>query len=149
MQAGERHEQALDLRGVSGADVRSSCSLYDIAPDKDCAFVLLAGADEQETTAAARAVKQISETLAQRGIQAAAMTIKPGNPDFERMVAAFDVAEFPAVVLLGKGSGPSVVTGEITEDELLRAYVRTTCAPGCASSECGADAGKSGCCSGQ
>jgi hypothetical protein len=148
IQAGQQYEKVLDLEGASVADIEASYNLDSMAPGMDFAFVLLAGADPREVEAATRAVGQASETLAQNGVQAAAITIEPSDTDYERVTDAFDVSEFPAVVLLGKGCGPSVVTGNITEDGLLKGYVRAACATGCGPSGCGVGAAEPGCCPG-
>jgi hypothetical protein len=123
-------------------------TLAEIAPGKDFAFVLLAGVDPQQTVTAGQVLDRVSRTLGQRGVQAATVTITQNDAGFQRMVRAFAVDRFPAVVLVGKG-GPTVVAGEITEDGLLRDYVRVTCASGCGPGACSAEAAKSGCCSGQ
>jgi hypothetical protein len=141
--------EVFDLEGLYRADLDASYGLDDLAPDKDFAFVLLAGADPQEMTTAAEAIKQTSGTLAGRGVGAAAVTIRIDDPRYERMAAVFEVDAFPAVVLLGGSCGPSVITGDITEDGLLRGYVQAACAPGCGPTGCGPDAAKSGCCPGQ
>ena len=129
--------------------VATSPGLADLAPGKDFAFVLLEGADARETTAATQVIQQVSGTLSGKGVQAGALTLKPNDPRFKKLVSALAVDGFPAVVLLGKTCAPSVVKGEITEDALLRDYVRVTCAVGCAPGACGTTAGASGCCPGQ
>jgi hypothetical protein len=144
-----QYEEVLDLEGASIADVDASYDLDGVAPDKDFAFVLLAGADPREVATATRAMEQASETLAQSGVQAAAITIEASDPDYEQVADAFGVDAFPAVILLGKGCDPGVVTGDITEDGLLRGYVQAACAPGCGPGGCGVDAAESACCPGQ
>jgi len=129
--------------------VATSPGLADLAPGKDFAFVLLEGADARETAAATRVIQQVLGTLSGKGVQAAALTLRPNDPRFKKLVSALAVDGFPAVVLLGKTGTPSVVKGEITEDALLRDYVRVTCAVGCAPGACGIGAGASGCCPGQ
>jgi hypothetical protein len=124
-------------------------TLAELAPGKDFVFVLLAGDDPQQAVTAAHVLEQVSRTLAQRGVQAATVTVKQNDAGFQRMARAFAVDKLPAVVLVGKGGGPNVVAGEITEDGLLRDYVRVTCASGCGPGACSAEAAKSGCCSGQ
>ena len=129
--------------------VVTSPGLADLAPDKDFAFVLLAGADAQETGAATQVIQQVSGTLGGKGVQAAALTLKPNDPRFKKLVSTLAVDGFPAVVLLGRTGAPSVVKGEITEDALLRDYVRVTCAVVCAPGACGVGAATSGCCPGK
>jgi len=147
-------EEVSILEDARRVDLGAPYGLADLAPDKDFAFVLLAGADPQEMTTAAQAIKQTSGTLAGRGVEAAAVTIEIDDSRYERMADVFDVDAFPAVVLLGGGCGPRVVMGDITEDALLRGYVQAACAPGCGPTGCGPtgcgpDAAKSGCCPGQ
>lgn len=118
-----------------------------LAPGKDLAFLLLAGAEPEEAADAAQAIEQASVTLAARGVKAAAITVSPDDPDYKRAADALGVAKFPAVVLLGRDCDPCVVTGDITGDGLLRTFVQT-CAQGCGPGGCGTGAAKSGCCAG-
>lgn len=112
------------------------------AMGKGFTFVVLAGADRRQTAATTLIAEQASKTLALKGVQAAVVTLKRNDPEFEKLVNSVAVTEFPAVVLLGGTCGPSAVTGDITEDGLLKDYVRVTCTTGC-------DPTKSGCCPGQ
>jgi hypothetical protein len=145
----KQYEEKFALERLSGADFVSSYSLDNVAPDEDFAFVLLAGADPQETMTATLAIEQSSGTLAERGIKAAAITIGRDDPDFERVVDALQVETLPAVVLVGRGCGPSLVAGDITENELLKGYVMATCVPGCGPDGCAEGRAASGCCPGQ
>jgi hypothetical protein len=133
---------------TAAALIRSVPTLAEMAPGKDFAFVLFPGADSQETAAVANVVQRVSATLASRGVQAAAITVGTSDAGFLKMAKAFGVEKFPAVVLLGK-SCPSVVAAQITEDGLLKDYVRATCASGCAPGACSAEAAASGCCPGK
>jgi hypothetical protein len=142
------HQEALYRGGVTAANLGSVPTLAELAPGKDFGFVLLAGDDPQQAATAAHVLEQVSKTLAQRGVQAATVTVKQNDAGFQRMARAFAVDKLPAVVLLGKG-GPSIVAGDITEDGILRDYVRATCASACGPGACSAEAAKSGCCSGQ
>ncbi|MFH1312683.1 MAG: hypothetical protein ABIJ00_05600 [Candidatus Eisenbacteria bacterium] len=149
IRADGQSEETSILEDARRLDLGAPYGLADLAPDKDFAFVLLAGADAQEMTTAAQAIKQTTGTLAGRGIEAAALTIETDDPRYEDMADVFEVAAFPAVVLLGGGCGARVVSGDITEDELLKGYVQAACATGCGPSGCGPNAAKSGCCPGQ
>jgi len=141
--------EMLGRGSVDALKLGSVPSIAEIAPGKDFAFVLLAGVDPQQTVTATQVLQQVTRTLGQRGVQAATVTVKQNDAGFQRMATAFGVDKLPAVVLIGKGGGPSVVAGEITEDGLLRDYVRVTCASGCGPGACSAEAAKSGCCPGQ
>lgn len=112
-------------------------TLDSVAPDKDFAFVLLAGGEGRAMSEELQAIGQASETLAGRGIEIAAITLPTDDPDHIKMADALDIDSFPVVVLLGKGCPPSVVTGDITENALLRAYVLSACEPGCGPASCG------------
>lgn len=149
IQVDGQYEELLDSESVSRSDLDSPYSLHNLAPEKDFAFLLLAGTNPEEESAATSAIERTSVTLAGRGIEAAAITIETDNPRYEDMADVFEVAAFPAVVLLGGGCGARVVSGDITEDELLKGYVQAACATGCGPSGCGPDAAKSGCCPGQ
>jgi hypothetical protein len=145
----EQSGEAIALEHISGVDLVSSFNLDNIAPGEDFGFMLLAGADPEETITAAEAIGQAVGTLTERGIKAAAVTIGPDDPGFGRIVDQLDVDVLPAVVLLGQGGVPNVVSGDITEDQLLKGYVQAECAPGCGHGGCGKCAAESGRCPGQ
>jgi hypothetical protein len=144
------NRKAEDVKAQVGrAKTVTQPTLAYIAPDKDFAFVLLAGADSQETITATRTMEQACATLGKSGVRAVALAFRQNDADFKRLVSTLGVAKLPAVILFGKDRGPTAMTGEITEDALLRSYVVAACASGCEPGACGAGAATSGCCPGQ
>ena len=144
-----RQENVAARQSARAADPGLTPALRDLAPGKDFAFVLLAGADAAEAAAVARTVQQASTTLGKREIEAAVVTLQRHDGDFKKLVSALNIDKLPAVVLLGSTGAPTVVAGEITEDTLLRNYVQAACGSVCTGGACGIDASAPGCCPGQ
>jgi hypothetical protein len=148
-----RHQEqsggAFTLERISGPDLVSSFSLDNVAPGEDFAFMLLAGADPEETMTAAKAIEQAIGTLTKRGVKAAAVTIEPDDPEFDGIVDQLEVDVLPAVVMFGEGGVPNLVSGDITENQLLKGYVQAACGPGCGPGGCGGCAAQSEGCPGR
>lgn len=128
---------------IAGGAVTSAYGLAEIAPGMDFAFVLLSGGDAVGSKDAAVAVEGAAEALVGQGVQMGFCTVEAGSPAHSQLVDSLGIDVFPAVVLMGASCGQSVVTGEITEDELLRTYLLATCGASCGPAGCGAS---SSCC---
>ena len=100
--------------------------------------MLLAGGDAGESREAAAIVETAAGTLKGRGVEMGYCTIGRDDPAHAMLVDSLGIDRFPAVVLIGNTCGQSVVTGEITEDELLKAYLLATCGSSCGPGGCGA-----------
>ena len=146
--------QGLQAGALSREEANATTSgpllgLAEVAPGKDFAFVLLSGGDPNQTAITAQIIEQASQLLREKGVQVAGLTVTRDDPLFQKLAGATAADKLPAVILIGRNCGPSVMTGEITVDTLLRGYVRVACSSGCGPGACGADAAKSGCCVGK
>ncbi len=109
-------------QSLRGSTLDSLLSLDKVAADQDFVFILLPAAGAEGNERAAGVVDRASATISQRGVQVANFTIEPSNPDYQKLVGSGRIKSLPAVLAIGKGCGSEIVTGEITEERLLKAY---------------------------
>ena len=125
-----------------GVTVDSFGSLAEIADEKgaDVVFVFLPGENEQLDQTASAQVEATMNMLSAKGKQVAAFTLQKDSEGYAQMIEQFSVQSLPSVVVAGKGCGAAAVSGEITETELLRAFVVAStpisCGIQCGSSCC-------------
>ncbi len=138
-QTDKQSERDKALQRLCGITLDSLSSLNDVAADKDFVFILLPGVNAEDSKNTARVVEQTSETLSRKGIRVGTFTIKRDNPDNKKAVSSLGLEGAPAVLLMGKGCATKVVTGEITEDKLLKGYVLASTPSSCYPDSGGAD----------
>lgn len=109
-------------QSLCGSTLDSLLSLNQVAADQDFVFILLPAAGAEENERAAGVIDRASETISRRGVRVANFTIEPSNPDYQKLIDAGGIESLPAVLATGKGCGSEIVTGEITEERLLKAY---------------------------
>ncbi len=128
--------QAAGLSTVlCGETLDSLKSLDRVAAAKDVAFILLPGADAAVDGKVAAEVKAIVDKLSAQGKRVVAFTMEKGASDHGLLVKNFSVQALPAVVVLGRGCQSLAVSGEVSEEKLLRAFLLasrpgSSCAPG-------------------
>jgi hypothetical protein len=101
-----------------------------IAANLDTVFLLVPSKDNalapKETS---EALSAVGGTLSAKGIRAGVFTLQIDSPDYQPIVAK--LLSVPGIVILTKGRGNSVISGEISEGSLMQAYVASTRAGGC------------------
>jgi len=97
-------------------------------------FIFLAGENEELNRTASVQVDAMTNMLSAKGKQIAAFTLRRDSQGYNQLVKQFSVESLPSVIVAGKGYGAATVSGEITETELLRAFVvasaPVSCGPG-------------------
>ena len=118
-----------------GDFVDSLSSLNKLAANQDAVFVFLpAKADTTVAKDTDEAVAAVKRTLESQKIRIGLYTLQSGSPEYSNIAAQLSL---PGMLVLSKGRGMGVVSGEITEAKLLQAYVASTRAGGCGPSGCG------------
>ena len=117
-----------------GEFLDSLASLNKVAVNQDAVFVFLPakGSDliSKETMAAiASAEKKIEATGAKLGLY----TLQSSSPEYANLAAQLTL---PSMLVMSKGRGMGAVSGGITEEKILQAYVASNSA-GCGPSGCG------------
>lgn len=126
--------------GVSPLD--SFVSLEPAAAGNEAVFVCLPGLKGEPVQHVPRQVESAVNTLKAQGKRVAAFTPNTKAEGYDRWARQFTPETSPFVVVLGRGCRPEQVTGEVTEDGLLRAFVRvsmpaSSCGDTCDPSHCG------------
>jgi uncharacterized protein YpmB len=127
--------KAVDDRKKVGDFLDSLASLNKVAANKDAVFVFIPSKDNdivsKETfDAIASAEKKIESTGTQIGLY----TLQSGSPEYANIAAQLTL---PGMLVMSKGRGMGAVSGGITEEKLLQAYVASSRAGGCGPSGCG------------
>jgi hypothetical protein len=131
---GAGFESAVAFGSASGGSLDAFADLNRYAMDQDAVFVFVPdrrGAGISE--ASKSAVLSSQRTLKGKGIKVGVFTLKSTSPDYGGISAQVPV---PALLVVSKGKGMAVVSGEATEDKILQAFVASSrassCGPGAA-----------------
>lgn len=118
--------RAINSRNATlpGSQLLSSLAeLNEAAVDKDVVFVVLAGDDQQGVKDVAARVEKVVNGLAAKDKKVGFFTMDKDAKAYDHLAAQFAKGSFPCVAVLGIGCTSSGVTGEVTEERLLRAFV--------------------------
>ncbi len=124
---------------LCGTKLTSLAELNNLAADKKAVFILLVGDSEKAAENAGKVVEQTTKIITDKGTPVATFTLDSDKADYGKLIQAFSIKSFPSIVVMGKGAGVSVVSGDINETNLLTAFVKAT------TISCGPRKG-SGCC---
>jgi hypothetical protein len=112
------------LRTATAADAENIETALGVLADRELAYVLLdtprAGPDPYVEIMARRAAQALTDS----GLAASVRLLNPSDPDFASVVAQNGISRFPAILVVKKDGGIVVVTGDLNEKNLLRAYYR-------------------------
>ena len=130
-----------------GPDLDSLAALDEVATDADTVFILICARDQQGTQTIISEIEGATKKIRSRGNLASAFRLKNDAGDYENLAKQFSV---PTVLAMVKGLGYSAVSEQITEVNLLEAFVTASrpqaaccpsgtdpsqCGPGCAPAE--------------
>lgn len=126
--------QTVTKQNKVGEFLDSLSALNSVAANQDAVFVYIPakGADSvgnEITNAVASAEHKIKATGANLGLY----TLQSSSPEYANIAAQLSA---PSMLVLSKGRGMGAVTGGITEEKILQAYVASSQA-GCGPSGCG------------
>jgi hypothetical protein len=120
-------------RSLCGSSLGARANLDGLPADKDVLFILLPGDEQDKAMAVYGRVESVVASLARWRRRAAALALEPASDVYGRLVQQLSVPSFPSVVVLGKRSAPAVLAGDITETQLVRAFMLASSPPsGCA-----------------
>jgi hypothetical protein len=130
-------------------ELDSLAALDEVAADVDAVFILICSQDHQDAQTIMAEIEGATEKIRSRGKQVSAFKLNSDAVDYENLAKQFSV---PTVLAMVKGLGYSAVSEQITEANLLEAFVTASrapsacCPPGTDPSQCGpAGCGPSGC----
>ncbi len=133
--SGEPSEAVAVPCGVSLDSIESLAKLAD-QKKANVVFIFLAGEDEESIRSALTQVEATINILSAKGKKVAAFTLERGAEGYDQLITQFSVESFPSVIVAGKGCGATVVSGEINETKLLRAFVVASTPVSCGPEGC-------------
>ncbi len=120
---------------IGGTEIATLADLNRLATDIDAVFVYLPSqADGSAGKAPMDLLNDAVKTIKTRGTRVGVFTLKTDAPEYPQLAAQMSV---PGVIVMVKGRGMVPVTGDITEDKLIQAFVAASNAGGCGPSGCG------------
>jgi len=99
---------------------------------RDVVFLILPTDDESSTGALMDVVTETAMLVEAADLTVGTVVLSRDGDEFAKAVDRFGIKEFPAVAVLQRGCGNTVVSGEVTENSLLEGFTNI-----CASGNCG------------
>ena len=121
------------------AELGSLASLNKVATNTDAVFVLLAAEDQQGSQTITKEIDAAVKKIKSNGVRISVFRLKQAVPDYAQLAKQFSV---PCVLAMVKGRGMSAVSGEISEANLIQAFVAASrptsgcCPSGAGASSC-------------
>jgi len=126
---GADYGMAVAFGSASGGSIDAFADLNRFAMDQDAVFVFVPdqrGANISEASKAA--VLAAQKMLSGKGIKVGLFALKKSSADYKGISSQIPV---PALLVVSKGKGMAVVSGEATMDKILQAYVSSARASSC------------------
>lgn len=125
----------------STCEVSTIESFEWIKTDKKVAFILLKGNDKAKNNKVAEEVKSVIAEINETDGSAYFKELDSKSVAYTDLVEKEKIKDFPSVVVLGKNSKSSVLSGNVSSIKLVRAYdLAATAVPSCSASQ------KTSCC---
>ncbi len=118
-----------------GEYLESLSALNTVAINQDAAFVFIpVSKNDLADTTTNKAMLAAQQTLKRSNITLGLYTLPATSPDYSEISAQ---VQAPAVLVACKGRGMASVSGDVTEQKLLQAFMASSSAGGCGPSGCG------------
>ncbi|HEX7365079.1 MAG TPA: hypothetical protein VF366_07940 [Dehalococcoidia bacterium] len=107
--------------------------------DHDLVFVMLPDNDAIITNTLAKRISDAAAKIEARGARVYTLTLKPDDPEFSTTVQRLTIGSLPAVLTIASSGQGAILTGDITEGQLLQVYLvvsQPVCPPGSGSGCC-------------
>ena len=118
-----------------GEFLDSLATLNKVAVDKDAVFVFIpakeSGIVSKEIT---DAIASAEQKIKSKGVNIGLYTLQSSSPEYANIAAQLTL---PGMLVMSKGRSVGAVSGGITEEKILQAYVASSRAGGCGPSGCG------------
>jgi len=130
------YESAVAFSSPAGGNLGAFSDLNRYAMKQDAVFIYVPDKGGRNISKASKeAVLSAHKVLAGKGTKVGFFTLKTSSPDFKAISSQIPV---PAVLVVSKGKGMAVVSGEATVNKILQAFVESSrassCGPGGAAS---------------
>lgn len=107
--------------------------------DHGLIFVILPGSVGDSNDTLANRISDATAIIEARHTSVGIFTLSASDPEFSITTERLAIAELPAVLVISNTGNGAIITGDITEGELLQTYVvvsQPVCAPGSSSGCC-------------
>jgi hypothetical protein len=107
--------------------------------DHDFIFVILPENDSNSTSTLTKRVSDAAAKIEARGVRVETLTLSASDPELSITAGRLAIAQLPAVLAIGPSGNGVIMTGDITEEKLLQAYLAASqpvCPPGSSSGCC-------------
>ncbi len=122
---------SLLTRGNRTANATSLVLSDSQAADNEAVFVLLTDESGDVAQEALQQMEQATEKITAKGISIATIRIDSQSDNNTPLTRELSIGSFPSVVVLVRGRGSSVVSGQITEVKLLEAFLEANTPGSC------------------
>ena len=128
--------KAVEEKKTVGRFLDSLASLNKVAVNQDAVFVFVpAKGNDIVGKETIDAIASAEEKIEYTGVQIGLYTLQSSSPEYANLAAQLTL---PGMLVMSKGRGMGAVSGGITEEKILQAYVASSRAGGCGpSSSCG------------
>ena len=120
-------------------DLKWTQNLVAKFADHDFIFVILPENDSNSTSTLTKRVSDAAAKIEARGVRVETLTLSASDPELSITAGRLAIAQLPAVLAIGPSGNGVIMTGDITEEKLLQAYLAASqpvCAPGSSSGCC-------------
>jgi len=124
-------------------DLKLSESLAAKFADHDFIFVTLSDNDIKSTKTLTNRISDAAAKIEARGARVETITLSPDDPEFSITMRRLGIGGVPTVLSISVNGNGAIMTGDITEGDLLQTYLTVLQPPVCA------PGGSSGCCGGK
>jgi hypothetical protein len=111
--------------------------------DHDFIFVILPENDSNSTSTLTNRISDAAAKIEARGARVETITLSPDDPEFSITMRRLGIGGVPAVLAISVSGNGAIMTGDITEGDLLQTYLTVLQPPVCV------PGGSSGCCGGK
>jgi len=126
-----------------GEFLDSLASLNKVAINQDAVFVFVpAKENDVVSKETIDAIASAEQKIKSTGVQIGLYTLQPSSPEYANLAAQL---KLPGMLVMSKGRGMGAVSGGITEEKILQAYVASSRAGGCGPSSSGCGPSTPGC----
>ena len=100
--------------------------------DHDFVFVMFPGNNNELNAQAAKSITSASSKIQAEGIKIDSLSLKQDDPEIATTIEMLAISKLPAVIAYNRNGGGALATGDITENQLLQAYLMANqaCTPG-------------------
>ncbi len=113
----------------------SIVSLNKVAANQDAVFIFVpANNSDIVSNEISNAIASAKQKIEAKGLKLGLYTLQSSSPEYANLASQLTL---PGMLVMSKGKGMGSVSGGITEEKILQAYVASSRAGGCGPSGCG------------